>query len=192
MNAERFNELATLHAVGALDGAELREFETLAATVSPALKAEVAQWQDTAALLAVASISARPAAPAVKAKIMARIKPGPSVPPAQNQNPFYSITREEGEWATLPVPGVRVKTLAEDTRRGLSTKLYELAPGVHFPGHHHSGPEECFVLSGDFHVEGRVLHGGDFHHAEPHSDHGESFTVNGCTLLVMAVSDDYK
>ena len=90
------------------------------------------------------------------------------------------------------MPGVRVKDLVADTRRGLSVQLYELAPGARFPTHHHSGPEECYVVSGDFHVEGRVLHGGDFHHADAESDHDESFTEKGCTLLVMVATADYK
>src|SRR5262249_54034568 len=97
----------------------------------------------------------------------------------------------EGEWKTLPIPGVRCKELAHDARRGLSVKLYELAPGSTFPSHRHSGPEECFVLSGDFHVEGTVLHAGDFHHAPPQSDHRLSSTVTGCQLLVVVADIDY-
>jgi hypothetical protein len=54
------------------------------------------------------------------------------------------------------------------------------------------GPEERFVVSGDFHVEGRVLHAGGFHHAQAESDHGESFTEGGCRLLVMVATDDYR
>jgi len=41
-------------------------------------------------------------------------------------------------------------------------------------------------------VAAEVLHGGDFHHAEEESDHGESFTENGCTLLVMVATADYN
>jgi anti-sigma factor ChrR (cupin superfamily) len=69
--------------------------------------------------------------------------------------------------------------------------LYELAPGTRFPSHHHAGAEECYVLSGDFHVEGSILHAGDFHHAESHSDHHESFTEHGCQLLIVAAAGDY-
>jgi len=182
------NELAALNAIGALDGPEAREFEASLASADPDARAEVRRMNDTAAALAHARSAPLPAN--LKAKAMARIRlPAPDQPPP---HPFFFIGRNEGEWQTLPVPGIRMKELTADPRRGMSVRLYELTPGARFPHHHHSGPEECFVVSGDFHVEGRVLHGGDFHHAEEGTDHGESYTVAGCQLLVMATTTDYK
>lgn len=187
MNAEHINELAALNAVGALDGAEVREFEAALASADAAAQAEVRRLNDTAAALALARRAPLPAG--LKAKVMARFREPPPVnaPPTS----FFSITRDEGQWQTLPVPGVRMKELTADPQRGTSVRLYELAPGTRFPQHQHSGPEECFVLSGDFHVEGLVLHAGDFQHAEERTEHGESFTVGGCQLLVMATTTDY-
>ena len=72
-----------------------------------------------------------------------------------------------------------------------TTLLIDLAPGTRYPIHHHHGGEECFVVSGDFHVEGRCLGAGDFHHAEGATDHGESFTEHGCRLLIVADAADY-
>ena len=188
MNAERMTELAALHAVGALDGAEAREFEAVLATACADARAEVRRMNDTAAALTCACTAPPPAH--LKAKVLARIRQ-PSRSAAAQRSLFF-VTRDEGEWQPLPVPGVRMKELAADARRGTSVRLYELAPGARFPHHHHSGPEECFVVSGDFHVEGRVLQGGDFHHAEEGTDHCESYTVAGCQLLVMATTTDYK
>ena len=53
---------------------------------------------------------------------------------------------------------------------------------------------ELFLFGGLFIVYAvmRSKYSGDFHHAEGDSDHGESFTENGCTLLVMVSTDDYK
>jgi len=192
MNAERLTELAALNAVGALDGDELREFETLAAAADPSLTAKLASLRDAAALMAVATSPSRRPSSAAKAGILARLESRSPRPSPQTTKPFFFVGRTEGRWETMPISGVRFKDLSVDARRGVSVKLYELAPGVRFPGHHHSGPEECYVVFGDFHVERRVLHGGDFHHAECDTDHGESFTENGCTLLVMVTSGDWK
>lgn len=193
MKSESLNELAALKAVGALDAdaegtAQLREF---LAAADAQTKDEVAKLADAAALMAVAHSPARQPSISLKGKIMARIQAGELRAAKPAPNPFFFVGRNEGQWETLPVPGVRVKNLNVDERRGISVKLYELAPRTQFPEHHHSGPEECYVLAGDFHVEGRVLQAGDFHHAEANSDHRVSHTENGCTLLVMVTTADY-
>jgi len=192
MTRERTTELAALYASGVLDGEDLHEFQDLLAKKDPDIERELGCWNEVVAAATIAKAEPRNAPANLKARVMAQIGAVAKPLPAKPAVNFYSILQSEGEWKTLPVPGVRVKSLANDERRGLSVQLYELAPGARFPSHHHSGPEECFVVSGDFHVEGRVLHGGDFHHAEEESDHGESFTVNGCTLLVMVATADYN
>jgi quercetin dioxygenase-like cupin family protein len=192
MNAERTTELAALNAAGVLDGDDLREFQILLAESDSALARDLGRWNDVVAAVIIAGTEPRSVPAELKARVIERIAASAKPAPAKQTASFYSILQSEGEWKTLLIPGVRVKDLAADARRGMSLKLYELAPGTRFPTHHHSGPEECFVVSGDFHVEGRVLHGGDFHHAEGDSDHGESFTENGCTLLVTATTADYQ
>ncbi|MCY7363196.1 MAG: hypothetical protein LH629_14190, partial [Ignavibacteria bacterium] len=57
--------------------------------------------------------------------------------------------------------------------------------------HHHSGAEECYVISGDVYAQGTVLGPGDFHHAEGGSDHEMLYTKNGCTLLLVVEPKDY-
>ena len=190
MNPEELVELAALKAVGSIRPEDECQVQELLSDADESTRAEAMHLQDDAALMAVAQTSARNPSAALKGKILARVQSGELSKSAAN--PFFTIGRNEGQWQTLPIPGVRVKDLSVDSKRGTSVKLYELAPGSHFPEQHHSGPEECYVLAGDFHVEGRVLHSGDFHHAEGDSDHGESFTENGCTLLVMVSTDDYK
>jgi anti-sigma factor ChrR (cupin superfamily) len=69
--------------------------------------------------------------------------------------------------------------------------LLKAEPGARYPAHRHSGPEECYVISGSVTVEGRVLHAGDFHHAEGDSDHGEQWTDEGVEVLLVAAASDY-
>jgi hypothetical protein len=47
------------------------------------------------------------------------------------------------------------------------------------------------VIRGSLTVEGRVLHAGDFHHAEGDSDHGEQWTDAGVEVLLVAAASDY-
>jgi anti-sigma factor ChrR (cupin superfamily) len=190
MNPEQLIELAALKAVGAMNLEDEGKVQELLSSADAPIRAEALRLQDDAALMAVAQTSARKPSGALKGKILARLQAGELSQSAPG--PIFSIGRNEGQWQTLPIPGSRVKDLFVDARRGTSVKLYELAPGAYFPEHHHSGPEECYVVSGDFHVGGRVLNAGDFQHAESNSDHGKSFTENGCTLLVMVSTDDYK
>jgi anti-sigma factor ChrR (cupin superfamily) len=86
---------------------------------------------------------------------------------------------------------VRRKILAIDRARDLVTMLLKGEPGTRYPAHRHSGPEECYVISGSLNVEGRVLRAGDFHHAEGGSDHGEAWTDEGMEVLLVASASDY-
>ena len=40
-------------------------------------------------------------------------------------------------------------------------------------------------------IDGRVLHAGDFHHADAGSDHGEITTTEGAEVLIVGAIDDY-
>ena len=188
MNAERLNDLAALNAVGALEGAEAQELQQFLNGADDATKSEVARLNNVAGLIGATEPAPLRPSPGLKAKILARIERPAAARP--NPRPFFNLLRNEGEWRSLPVPGVRVKTLSIDRQRGYAVNLYELAPGARFPEHHHSADEQCFVLSGDFHVQGHALHAGDFHHAGHGSDHGESFSEGGCQLLVIGAAED--
>ena len=84
-----------------------------------------------------------------------------------------------------------MKILAIDRGQDRVTMLIKAGPGARYPAHRHSGPEECYVISGSVHVEGRLLHAGDFHHAEGDSDHAELWTEGGVEVLLVASASDY-
>ena len=84
-----------------------------------------------------------------------------------------------------------MKILALDRARNRVTMLVRGEPGATYPAHRHSGPEECFVISGSVSVEGRLLRAGDFHHAEGDSDHDELHTDEGVEVLLVATASDY-
>jgi anti-sigma factor ChrR (cupin superfamily) len=144
--------------------------------------------------------------PEVKQRLMARIRemaaadsqataPSPTAPSDAETAPSdlptgFSFTYESDGWQPHPVPGIRMKLLALNGDRGYATVLLDVAPGVTFPAHHHSGPEECYVVSGTVKACGRTIGPGDFHHADGETDHGELYTETGCRVLLVVHPDD--
>ena len=172
--------LALADAIGALDPDERRELEARLAALPHSVRAEVARLYDASVDVA-ASASGEEPSPGVREALLARIGT-PS---------HHTITATDGEWVESGVPGVRVKILAIDRARDRVTMLLKAEPGARYPAHRHSGPEECYVISGSVVVEGRLLRAGDFHHAEGDSDHAEMWTDDGVEALLVASASDY-
>jgi anti-sigma factor ChrR (cupin superfamily) len=175
--------LALADAIGALDPDERRDLEARLADLSPSARVEVARLYDASAEIAASAASANHEGPSpgVRAALLAKI-----AAPAN-----HTIPANEGKWAETGVPGVRMKILAIDRTRDRITMLLRGEPGARYPAHRHSGPEECYVISGTVHVEGRLLRAGDFHHAEGESDHVELWTDDGVEVLLVASASDY-
>lgn len=167
-------------AIGALDPGEQQELEARLASLSPDLRAQAVRLYDARVDLAANAIG-EPPSPRVREALLARI--------ASPSN--HTITAADGAWAETPLPGVRMKILAIDRVRDRVTMLIKGEPGARYPAHRHSGPEECYVVSGSVHIEGRLLRAGDFHHAEGESDHAELWTEEGVEVLLVASASDY-
>ena len=172
--------LALADAIGALDADERRDLQARLVDLSPSARAEVARIYDASADIAAGALDAEPS-PGVRDALLARI-----AAPAN-----HTITAAEGEWVQTGVAGVQMKILAIDRVRDRVTMLIRGEAGARYPAHRHSGPEECYVISGSVHVEGRLLHAGDFHHAEGDSDHAELWTEGGVEVLIVASASDY-
>ena len=104
---------------------------------------------------------------------------------------FGFIYSDSSEWSPYPVEGIKFKLLSLNQDKGYLMLLFKADPGASYPSHHHTSAEECYVIEGDLHAEGKVLGPGDFHHAEAGSDHGQLYTKNGCTLLLVVDPADY-
>jgi anti-sigma factor ChrR (cupin superfamily) len=144
--------------------------------------------------------------PEVKQLLMARIRemaaadsqasaPGPNTQSdaattASEPPTGFSFSYESDGWQPHPVAGIRMKLLALNSVRGYATVLLDVAPGVTFPAHHHSGPEECYVVSGTVKTCGRTIGPGDFLHADGETDHGELYTETGCRVLLVVPPED--
>ncbi len=172
--------LALADAIGALDPDERQDLEDRLAALPANVRAEVARLYDAAVEVSSTATSEAPS-PHVRAALLAKI----AVPSN------HTVMARDGEWVSTPVPGVRMKILAIDRARDRVTMLIRGEPGATYPAHRHTGPEECFVISGSLVVEGQLLRPGDFHHAEGESDHGELRTDEGVEVLLVAAASDY-
>ena len=88
-------------------------------------------------------------------------------------------------WEKTPLAGISAKTLSVDAQRKYATSLVRMDPGTRYPSHRHAELEEAFVLEGDLTLHNVTLRAGDYCVSRSGSRHGESSTVNGCTLLVV-------
>jgi anti-sigma factor ChrR (cupin superfamily) len=179
--------LTALEAVEALTDGEREELTQLRKTATPE---ELGLAENELPLLIAAVCPPQTPPAALKQRIMAAI----SAPPKSTLAPsrdvgFFAYARDQSAWRDHPIPGVRVRELSVNRESNYAMTLYELAPGVTFPEHPHARDEECFVLSGDLHVDGRILHSGDFHHANKGTEHGIAVTESGCTLLIVAAAE---
>lgn len=171
--------LALADAIGLLEPEEQRDLQQRVAALAPEGRAEVARLYDLAVNIGN-SVELEPP-PRVRGKLLATIS-GPT---------RYSIAAQEGEWKESGLPGIRSKVLAIDKIRGLVTMLVQADPGAIYPPHHHSGPEECYVIRGSVVIDGRVHRAGDFHHADSDSDHGPLITYEGTEVLIVGAIADY-
>lgn len=188
MRSSERQELAALSALGILAPAEAAPLEALLAH-DPAMRAEAAEMNDVAAVLALNVPPTAGPSPQVRAELLRRIQATPQAhrPAAERPAPagFHFVKSQEGEWQTTPFPGIRMKMLSLSREIGYWTVLADLAPGARFPTHDHTGSEQLYILSGHLHTEGRVLGPGDFLHAEPGTHHGELHSPDGCTALLV-------
>jgi anti-sigma factor ChrR (cupin superfamily) len=106
--------------------------------------------------------------------------------------PSFSFKREDGSGWNQTFDGVWIKVLAEERDLGYKMMLMRMEPGAHYPEHHHTGVEQCYVLEGQVSVQGEKLFAGDFHRAAAGSDHQEITTETGTKLLLVVPVKDYK
>jgi anti-sigma factor ChrR (cupin superfamily) len=136
------------------------------------------------ALALAAALPRRAPDASVRRRLLERI----AAPPAG-----FRIVRgdDDSRWMPHPVPGIRMKILALDRPRGYATLLLDVAPGTHFPPHHHGAAEECYVVSGTLFNAGQKLYAGDFIHADADTDHGELWTEEGCRVILVVPPDEH-
>lgn len=134
-----------------------------------------------AALAAVVAPIPPPAA--TKARVLAAVRDVP--------HDSKTLRANEGSWVPFRVPGVQAKVLCTDESRKTATILLKLPPGTRMGAHEHHGGEECYVVDGAVSLGAVHISAGDFHRASAGTRHGEVYTENGCTLLLVLDHADF-
>ena len=178
---------AALHALGALEGDEAREFEEHLAAGCAACAAELREFETVAGVLGLAAPEAGPPA-GVRARLLALVseeqggdESGAGVAPE-----FLVLRAGEGEWRPTDDAGVSYKLLFADRDRGTVTTLVRMEPGSRIRSHRHLGVEQCLVLEGDVRSGSIGMKAGDFNCSMPGSVHEELVSDGGALLLIVS------
>jgi anti-sigma factor ChrR (cupin superfamily) len=193
MNFTNLQELAVAYALGAIEPRDAAMLEQVAAG-NPSVRAELAAMLETTAALA-ATQSARVApGPAVRSRILDRIRSTPQMRPATpdaapdaalETSGFHFKPADSGDWRKGPGKGLRYRVLSVSKDLGYWMLLLELTPGGVIPTHDHQGSEQVYLLSGDLRTQGRTLVPGDFLHSEPGTVHQELVSPSGCMAILV-------
>jgi anti-sigma factor ChrR (cupin superfamily) len=104
---------------------------------------------------------------------------------------LFTVRAADMPWEETGVEGIQVRRLFVDQEHDRMTVLFRMAPGSSYVPHRHEGPEECYVLEGELHVDDDlVLRAGDYQRAEGGSRHGVQRTESGCVILVTCSMHD--
>lgn len=195
MLTDQQQERATRYALGELDPAEEQAF-IAQVRVDPQLRDFLHSLQRTLDRLALAAPRVAPS-PGLKERVLGRLSAQHAQSSAPIRTPSASplhglrfLAGSDTGWKPLPVRGAYIKLLSLQADRGYALLLGKLDAGVRYPAHTNVGPEDFYILSGDLHVGQQVLRAGDFHHADAGSQHGENYSVEGCTLFAVLTTDD--
>jgi anti-sigma factor ChrR (cupin superfamily) len=185
---DELRELAALHALGALEGPEAREFGAHLAGCD-VCRAEVGACEEAAAGLAEAVSPAEPP-PALRARVLADLEGAEANSTALDPLRTSIVRDTETGWTELS-PGVSTRTLFEDAATGRITALVRMRPGASVEPHRHLATEEVFILEGDCHVApGQMLRPGDYFRAEAGSMHMYTYSEQG-TLFLSVYENEF-
>lgn len=187
----RFEETVILNSLGLLDGDELLQFKKSIEKLTDEERKVMSEYNNLASFIpAQLNITNENLFPSIKVK--ERLFEKINSPRETVKADFDFVFDQSSEWKQHPeVEGIQLKELSNNKEKGYVMLLLKVAAGTEYPSHHHSGAEECYVISGDLHVEGKILGPGDFHHAESGSDHHPLYTENGCSVILVVDPQDY-
>lgn len=104
---------------------------------------------------------------------------------------FLFVRKSDSPWKNSPFTGVDYKILNKDPIHKTVTLLIRMKPRAVFPGHAHSGSEDCYLISGDLSIAGTSISAGDFHRAKPGSVHKKFSTKTGAEFLIVSDASDF-
>ena len=189
-NNEDFQARAALYALGALSQFEAQAFADDLVIASDEARTEVAEFDAVVSQLGFSVAVASPPTD-LRDKLMARIADA-AQPATKTGNALHAqhvdVFKNDGRWIPL-FEGGSCKILFTEPTNGYVTSLLKLDPGIRLPNHHHRGNEQCMVMAGEFHMNGKLYNPGDFTVALNGSDHLGIITSTGGVLLIVSPPD---
>lgn len=187
---EDFQARAALYALGALSPLEACAFEDELTLAAHTARLEAAEFDAVVSQLGFSAEAATPPAQ-LRDELLARIANESRAATSHREvAPMHHVDvfRHEGHWKPV-FPGAEVKMLFAEPTNGYVTSLLKLEPGARIPNHHHHGNEQCMVMAGEFHMNGKLYRQGDFTVALGGSDHLDIYTPTGGLLLLVSPPD---
>jgi putative transcriptional regulator len=186
--ADSIHELVSSYALDALDPSEKAQFEKHMREGCVACEAELRAFNQVVDALGQSTLASPPSI--LRQRLRARLHGSPQVPGVLLLHGGLLISRSKDlPWQTL-APGIVYKPLFEDSERKYNTSLVRMESGASYPSHRHAGIEELFVLSGELHVEGQIMHTGDYCRAATGTIHGKTHSETGCLFLLLASQEN--
>ncbi|MBL8207492.1 MAG: cupin domain-containing protein [Blastocatellia bacterium] len=190
-NHEDFQAQAALYALGALSPLEAQAFENKLALASDTARVEVAEFDAIVAQLGLSAAEESPS-PELRDQLLARIarEPHPTQTAAPHSTPatHWDVFSHEGEWVKL-FEGGYSKVLFTEPTNGYVTSLLKLDPGARLPNHRHRGNEQCMIMSGEFWMNDKLYHPGDFTVALDGTEHLDVYTKTGGMVMLVSPPD---
>lgn len=176
-------EQAVLHALHMLAPREVREWLAQASTEERSFyEAERQTFADVVSLLALSAPEATPSQN-VRQRLLAHVEQNPVVSACE---PRAVVVRAyEGRWKQINEQAF-VKKLYVDPTKNRVTSLIKLLPGGRLTPHRHRAVEECFIIEGDYHINGEAFGPGDYHCALPGTVDQELYSEGGTLFLLVA------
>lgn len=184
---------ASLYALGALDGDELRLFERHLDQGCSNCNTALSKFQ-----LVVNQLShVPPVVPppsSIRSTLLQRIKKEPlasqpetqpfETEPEKTETGLIFVKSADSRWQEI-LPGIKLMPFFFDNKQGRLTALIRMEPNTAYAAHRHKAPEELYVLEGTCFCGGRLLLPGDYHRAETGSIHDETSTKDGCLMFII-------
>lgn len=185
-NHMTIDEIAALYAAGALSPSEVAEVDSRLSSGDTELADALRGFSRSTEVIGDAAGEVAPPT-SIKSRLMDRIKNKTG----GSQSAYFFQTAANAHWDDIGIRGAKVRTLFVDRDRGIKTFLLRMEPGCQIPAHPHSDVEECYVIQGDIFTNGKELRAGDYVRAAAGSEHEQSYSRNGCLLLITAGLDEH-
>ncbi len=185
MDHKTYQNLLSAYSLGSLDPEETEIIEKHLQSGCSLCLESLTEYQTTIGFLSLTIKPVNPP-PQIKEALFTKIDTLAPTDRSLSKNEIINqiVRAEDGRWEEI-FPGITLKTLSKHPEKGYDIILMHMSPGSVLPRHKHLGVEDVYVLEGTGSNDGIHFKAGDFASAPPGSIHEETYTSDGCLMLVV-------